>query len=306
MTRGFVTLTTGDIKYYKMAVNMLNSFRIHNPETKFAIICDRENEYTAKFDDVVVLENANGDYRDKFSLLIKSPYDENFFIEPDCLIYKNLDFFWDLLAKESDFSSYGWNDGGIDCWFKTEKTKNRLFELVPQLSEDSVAPLFNPGYIFIRKGEKCEKMYNDCLQIAEKIKDDDVLNKYDSVWCNGKLRDDPILTLGMALNSFVCPAKPKEAKCMSLPSKYTINKINIVTGELDVTDKNGKEFKDCSLLHFSTRKVMEEGLYPWQCAIMNMYLKHGQAYKLLNNPIVAGCFEIFRKIKTVLKRILKF
>lgn len=306
MTRGFVTLTTGDIKYYKMAVNMLASFRLHNPESKFAIVCDRENEYTAKFDDVIVLENANGDYRDKFSLLVKSPYDENIFIEPDCLIYRNLDFFWDLLSKESDFSSFGWNSGGIDCWFKTEEIKNRLFELIPELPKDAVVPLFNPGYIFIRRGEKSNKMYNDCLQIAERIKSDKFFSAYDSILCNGKLRDDPIFNLGMAINGFICHDKNKNGKCIFVPSKYTINKIDIINGKLDVTDKNGKEFNDCSLLHFSTRRVMEEGLYPWQCAIMNMYIKYGKVYKVLDNALIKGVFELYRWFRTRAKEFLKF
>ncbi|MBE6790832.1 MAG: hypothetical protein E7535_06555 [Ruminococcaceae bacterium] len=42
--RGFVTLATGNVKYYNMALNMLNSFRIHNPDVPFAIVCDREND----------------------------------------------------------------------------------------------------------------------------------------------------------------------------------------------------------------------------------------------------------------------
>ena len=163
MKRGFVTLATGNIKYYNMALNMLRSFRIHNPGVPFAIVCDRHNEVTEQFDDVVILEKANGDYRDKFSLLINSPYDENIFIEPDCLIYRNLDFFWELLSKESDFSCFGWNNGGLDCWFKTEESVNRLFELIPEIKENKDAPLFNPGYFFIRNGEKCRKMYEDCI-----------------------------------------------------------------------------------------------------------------------------------------------
>lgn len=218
MTRGFVTLTTGDIKYYKMAANMLNSFRLHNPETKFAIICDRENEYTAKFDDVVILENAHGDYRDKFALLIKSPYDENFFIEPDCLIYKNLDFFWDLLAKESDFSSFGWNSGGLTRWFRTEEALARIKEYVPKLEGEVTDPLFNPGYIFIRKSEKCQKMYEDCCYIASKILADPLYENNGSMMSNGKLRDDPILSVAMMINKFICHAKPNASKCISLPS----------------------------------------------------------------------------------------
>lgn len=131
MTRGFVTLATGHIKYYKMALNMLRSFRLHNPDAKFAIICDKENEITKQFDTTVILEKANGDYRDKFSLLINSPYDETIFIEPDCLIYRNLDSFWDILAGKSDFSCFGWNNGGIDCWFKTDETKKTFIGNYP-------------------------------------------------------------------------------------------------------------------------------------------------------------------------------
>ena len=149
-------MATGNIIYYKMAANLLASFRLHNPGVPFAIVCDRANEYTDMFDDVVVLKKANGNYMDKFSLLIKSPYDESIFIEPDCLIYRNLDFFWGLLSHESDCSSFGWNEGGLEPWFKTQETRSRLFQIVPELSEDAIVPLFNPGYIFIRKGLKCQ------------------------------------------------------------------------------------------------------------------------------------------------------
>ena len=270
MTRGFVTLATGNIKYYKMALNMLKSFRLHNPGVLFAIVCDRENEITAQFDDVVILEKANGDYRDKFSLLVNSPYDESIFIEPDCLIYRNLDFFWELLSKESDFSCFGWNDGGLKCWFKTPETMDQLLNIIPELSDNPDAPLFNPGYFFIRKGDKCKKMYNDCIDIAEKLLSDNILNSYEPILCNGKLRDDPIFNIAMTLNGFICTAKPKEGKCIFLPSKYTINSIDLKKGKLDVTDKKGKESKDCALLHFSTRKANEEGLYLWQYVLLQI------------------------------------
>ncbi|MBR2411627.1 MAG: hypothetical protein IKB08_07890 [Clostridia bacterium] len=305
MTRGFVTLATGNVKYYNMALNMLNSFRIHNPDVPFAIVCDRENEVTEKFDDVVVLEKANGDYRDKFSLLVNSPYDENIFIEPDCLIYRNLDFFWELLSDESDFSSFGWNNGGIDCWFKTEETKSRLLELVPELQGKTDAPLFNPGYLFIRKGEKCRKMYEECLSVAERIMGDELLSKDPSILCSGKLRDDPIFNIGMAINGFICNAKPKVAKCISLPSKYKINRIDIIKGVLDVTDKNGKEFSDCALLHFSTRKANEEGLYLWQKVLIDSYNNKKVLIKILNNGLAGIVFSVFRFIKTRVKRVLK-
>lgn len=306
MTRGFITLATGNKKYYKMAVNMLHSFRLHNPDTPMAILCDGENEYTAEFDNVVVLKKAYKDYRDKFSLLVESPYDETIFIEPDCLIYHNLDFFWDLLARESDFSCFGWNDGGIDCWFKTPETKQRLIEIVPELNGKTDAPHFNPGYFFVRKSDKTQKMYNECISIAERLKSDDLLSTYTPILCNGKLRDDQIFNITMSINNFIANEKPRVGKCIFLPAKYKINKIDLEKGRLDVTDKNGKQFTDCSLLHFSTRKAMEEGLYLWQCTLLKTLYPKKKSFlsALLNNKVAEILFSAFRYVKTRIKWIL--
>ncbi len=304
MTKGFITLATGNIKYFKMALNMLKSFRIHNPGMPFAILCDHHNQYTEQFDDVIILEQAYGDYRDKFSLLINSPYDETIFIEPDCLIYRNLDFFWDLLSQESDFSSFGWNGGGIDCWFKDENIKQHLYKLVPEINSNTDAPVFNPGYLFIRRGPNCNKMYEDCLHIANILSNDHVLGKYLPILCNNKLRDDPIFALSMVVNDFICHARPKEGKCIFLPSKYEINKIDILNGLLDVTDKSQKQFTDCALIHFSTRKATEEGLYLWQSVLVDCYYKNIKLTNFLNHPFVGKLFEIYRYILTRFKKYL--
>lgn len=307
MTKGFVTLATGDIKYYKMALNMLKSFRLHNSQSKMAIVCDKENDIVRQFDDVIVLEKANGDYRDKLSLLVNLPYDENIFIEPDCLIYRDLSFFWDLLSKESDFSCFGWNSGGLDVWFKTDEAKKHILDIVPELTDPENTPLFNPGYFFMRKGEKLKNMHDDCMRIADAVLADEMLKSDDQIFCRGKLRDDPIFNIAMAVNGFVCNAKPKEGKCMSLPSKYKIDLIDLKTGKLDVTDKSGKKFKDCALLHFSTRKVYEEGLYLWQSILLKILCKNkdSKIYDLLNNNFFEKLFSVYRYIKTRFVRVLK-
>lgn len=304
MTRGFITLATGNIKYFKMALNMLKSFRIHNPNAPFAILCDQHNQYTEQFDDVIILEQSYRDYRDKFSLLINSPYDETIFIEPDCLIYRSLDFFWDLLSQESDFSSFGWNDGGIGCWFKDENIKQHLYKIIPEIDSNTDAPVFNPGYLFIRRGPNCNKMYEDCLRIASVISNDHILGKYLPILCNNKLRDDPIFALAMTVNGFICHARPKEGKCIFLPSKYKINKIDILNGLLDVTDKSQKQFTDCALIHFSTRKATEEGLYLWQSVLVDCYYKNIKLTKFLNHPFVGKLFSIYRYILTRFKKYL--
>ncbi len=306
MTRGFITLATGNIKYYKMALNMLKSFRLHNPGAKFAIVCDKENDITSQFDDVILLDKANGDYRDKFSLLIKAPYDENIFIEPDCLIYHNLDFFWDLLSKESDFSCFGWNKGGIKCWFRTEETQQRLLELVPEIENPDGAPLFNPGYFFIRKGDKCQKMYEDCIRIASLISADPMLSVYPPIHVRNNLRDDQIFNIAMLINGFKCNEVPEVGKCIFLPSKYKINKIDMEKGILNVTDKRGNVFTDCSLLHYSTRRANEEGLYLWQKLITDCLYKNKRSIsaKILKFPLFKYIFCFFRYTKTRFKYLI--
>ncbi len=304
MTRGFVTLATGSEKYYKMAVNMLRSFRFHNPETKMAILCDKENEYTAEFDDAVVLDNVFGSYKDKFRLLVDSPYDESIFIEPDCFVYRNLDFFWEILSAESDFSSFGWNDSPLNIWFKSEESQAEIKKHLPDIK---AFPLFNPGYFFIRKGEKCKKMYRDCLNIADYIMNNPVLKNDVGLLCNGKLRDDPVLSLAMENNGFVCNAKPKVGKCISLPSKCHIDTIDFENGLLDVTDKSGKEFKNCSILHFSSRRVFEDGLYLWQNNIIKLVCngKKGILHKIAESKLALVFCNVYMKLKTVVKRFVK-
>ncbi len=299
MTRGFVTLATGNDKYYKMAVNMLRSFRYHNPDAKMAILCDKENEYTAEFDDAVVLEKAYGSYKDKFRLLVDSPYDESIFIEPDCFVYRNLDFFWDILSRESDYSSFGWNDSPLNIWFKSEESQQEIKKYLPQLE---AFPLFNPGYFFIRKGEKCKKMYRDCMNIADYIMSNPILKNDAGLLCNGKLRDDPVLSLAMEINGFICNAKPRVGKCISLPSKCRIDRIDFKNGMLDVTDKNGEEFKNCAILHFSSRKVFEEGLYLWQNNIIKLVCngRNGLILKLAESEFMLVVCNAYRKVQKIL------
>lgn len=75
MSHSFLTIAAGDEKYYKMAANLLQSYRYFSKSPlPFAILADRENEYTAKFDDVMLLENAHCNYLDKLSMLESLPY----------------------------------------------------------------------------------------------------------------------------------------------------------------------------------------------------------------------------------------
>ena len=110
MTRGFITIATGRDKYYEMAKNLVLSYRLFcdNP-LPFAIMCDKENEYTKAFDQVVLFQPGPRVYFNKFELLKRSPFDETIFIDADCLAYADLNDFWDYFASSDDFSGCGTN-----------------------------------------------------------------------------------------------------------------------------------------------------------------------------------------------------
>lgn len=254
--RGFVTIATGAEKYYKNARNMLRSFRVHNKDGKMAILCDRENEYTNEFDDVVVLNEANCDYRDKLRLLVDCPYDENIFIESDCLIYRNIDCFWEMLCREYDFTSFGWADGNFDIWFSDSIKEKYDIETVP---------IFNPAYMFIRNGDVCKKMYEECVDICEYLISHTEEHPKSFI-CGKKLRDDPVFALVMELNGLKPAERPKVGKCIVLPGKKEIY-ANMIKGILNVDN-----FSECNLLHFSTNRS-RYGLYIQQAAVANLLYK---------------------------------
>ena len=105
MTHGFITIATGDEQYYRMAVNLLRSYRYFTGS--FAVLADRENEYTAEFDDVRLFPEARRNYLDKLGMFDLLPYDVNIFIDADCLAYGDLNVLFDVFDSADDFSCFG-------------------------------------------------------------------------------------------------------------------------------------------------------------------------------------------------------
>ena len=107
-SRGFVTIATGREEYYILAQNLLRSYHFHSRSPMpFAIICDRENEYTSGFDTVIVMDHPLCTAFDKLRLLDLAPYAETIFIEADCLAYRDLNGLWEVFKDGPDFGSLG-------------------------------------------------------------------------------------------------------------------------------------------------------------------------------------------------------
>lgn len=234
--KGFVTVATGSEKYYKLAANLLCSYRKQGQgEYPFALICDRENEYTKAFDDIVLTEDFGKGTVDKL-LMRYSPYDETIFIDADTLILENIDDLWDVFAHEDDVSAFGCvlpldSQKG---WFTYEgsgKYKPQIKYLISM----------NGGIYFARKGKLADQVFQTALEVMEEYANIDF--KYFST-----PQDEPLMAMSMVING--CKPCDKKYNMIILPaceSKVTTDKEGIVY--------ENKKISDAKLIHFSTPRT---------------------------------------------------
>lgn len=160
--KGFITIATGAKHYYKIAANLLLSYRYFtkNP-LPFAIIAEEKNEYTALFDDVIITTEAKRSFLDKFLLLKLCPYDETIFIDADSLAFGDLNVLWEQFADATDFSAIGANCGIEDvktAWYNIED----LGEYGQGLTYKCKV---HAGVCYIRNTDKVKTMYQDCMEL---------------------------------------------------------------------------------------------------------------------------------------------
>lgn len=238
MTHGFITIATGDEQYYKMAVNLLHSYRYFCKEPlPFAILADQENRYTAEFDDVRVFQNARRNYLDKLEMYGLLPYDVNIFIDADCLAYGDLNRLFDVFRDADDFSCFGRVLPLDDKtgWFEYEN----LGELQSQVRY--VVGLHG-GIYYMRKTERCKSV----LETAQEL-----VPHYGEYQFKGKFAtpgDEPLVALSMALNH--CKPIPHDLQGILCYWEHLGQMhLNMAKGIALARDINAKT----DLLHWGTR-----------------------------------------------------
>lgn len=188
---GFVTLAVGNERYYKLAANLLQSYRLNgNSNAPFAIFADRENEYTAMFDKVILMDSPQLSYMDKLDMLNTPPYDHNIFIDADCLIYNDVS----LLVEKAQ-------ESGVRCFGKALDLQSTagwfLADGVGEYkSRISFIPSMHGGIIFFANDELTKRIYELACKISTEY------SKYKFKYFD-KPADEPILALSMAVNN--CP-----------------------------------------------------------------------------------------------------
>ena len=249
MTKGFVTIATGEERYYDIARNLLWSYQqFASKKYPFAIICDKENKYTKEFDDVILLKKAYCNYLDKLQLYDYLPYDETIFIDADSLAYGDLDEWWDIFAKATDFSLFGyaWTDlKSGRGWFDPEGIGEY---------KDKIAyiPDFNGGIYYMRKSEVCKKVFELANYFA---------NNFTKYTFNGfdQAADEPCLALAMAVN-YCMPLDIHEKGLIFAPKRKNID-LDISLPKALYCD--GTKRYEVNLIHWSNYRT-QLSLYKYE------------------------------------------
>lgn len=246
LTKGIITIATGNERYYKMALYLLYSLRISNPEMKMAIITDKQNLCTNEFDDVVILEEPHKSYLDKLDLLIRCPYDENIFIDADSLVFSNIDYLWKCFENGSDFSCLGEKLplSSKDGFFDYEGAGKYKDEI-------NYITRLHGGLYYVRKSRFCEEFWKLCMELKANY------SNYTFKMFK-EPADEPIIALACAIKNV--ELIPKINDICFYPIVKKVN-ANIVKRKL-VYEMDNKSYH-ATILHFGNYNT-EKALYLYQ------------------------------------------
>lgn len=244
MTKGFITVATGKDIYYELACNLLRSYHhfCKNP-LPFAILADRENEYTAAFDECILFpDGASNSYLDKLCLAEFAPYDITVFIDADCLAYGDLNVLFDHFRDADDFSCFGRVLPLDDRtgWFEYKN-------LGPLQEKVSYVVGLHGGIYYMRRGETARKVLADAKSFVPDYRNFNFKGNFATPG------DEPLVALSMAVNGCrPIPFIPEAICCYwEYPGRM---KINIAKGEARVLSAQPYS---AILLHWGTRFTQE-------------------------------------------------
>lgn len=297
MKKGFVTIATGKEQYYKLAKNLLLSYRMFASEKlPFAIIAEEENEYTALFDDVVITNEATHSFMDKFLLMKCCPYDENIFIDADSLIFGDLNEYWEIFENSTDFSASGVNvprEQKENVWYNVEDVWKYGEKLDYKVR-------VHTGVCFIRKSDKLAKLYEDCI---------DIWKNYDKLYFHSYPNsvDECVLGVAMPLNGMKAE-RLKPNMCAAYPC-LTYLKADILKGRLEYKTPWGINSNKGIHLHFGTIQTYQ-ALYRFNAECLQYMLDYKDQtppfYKrVLYKHKLRLCFLYIVQYKNSLKAFIK-
>ncbi len=244
MTKGFITIATGKEEYYQLAWNLLRSYRRFCPAPlPCAILADRENEYTADFDEVILFpDGASNSYLDKLSLAEYASYDTTIFIDADCLAFGDLNVLFTHFQNADDFSCFG-RVLPLD-----DQTGWFAYENLGDMQERvSYVVGLHGGIYYMRRGEQAREVLETARQYIPDYPKFKFKGKFDTPG------DEPLVALSMAVNG--CRPIPfiREDICCYWEHVDHM-RIDITEGKAEVMTQSPYR---TILLHWGTRFTRE-------------------------------------------------
>ena len=267
MTRGFITIATGSEHYYKIAANLLISYRFFSKNPlPFAIIAEEENAYTALFDNVIITNEATHSFMDKLLLLKLCPYDETIFFDADSLAYGDLNAYWDFFKDATDFSALGVNverHSKNGAWYNVED--------IGKYGENlEYKTRVHAGVCFIRNSDKLIKMYQSCIELY---------NDYDQLHFHSYQTSKDECILGVAMPMHHMLAVNEISHMIAAYPCLTYLKADILHDVLEYETPWGGRTKKGILVHWGTAQT-HEYLYRFNVECMQYRIE----YKGLRRP----------------------
>ena len=298
MTKGFITVATGNEQYYKIAQNLLRSYRFTTKEPlPFAILCEEENEYTKEFDVVKVYSEATRSYLDKLEMFDLLPFDINIFIDADCLVFNDINRLFDIFENADDFCCYGRVLPLDDKtgWFEYDNLNDDLKSQI-----DYVVGLHG-GIYYMRRTEKTKKVLNDAKTFSKNYADYKFKGKFQTPG------DEPVVALSMAINkckpithdlsSIICWWEHENLFKLDITKKYAYCKpLNTKTDIIHWGTRFTKSIPYCK--EMSALQLILQGASENEIKKSNKYYDE----LALKSKIIQLKTRIINKIKRTFKR----
>ncbi|MCH5296594.1 MAG: hypothetical protein J1E85_02875 [Ruminococcus sp.] len=237
-SRGFVTVATGSEKYYKLAYNLCLSYKQRGKgEYPFALICDKETEYSSIFDEVIIVQDKDVRKSTIDKLLMRySPYEKSIFIETDILILDSIDDLWNTFENEDDVSAFGCKLP-LDSqkgWFTYEgsgKYKSQIHYLISM----------NGGIYCFKKSKRASRVFDKAIELIDEY------STFDFKYFN-QPTDEPLMAMSMVLNE--CAPCDVAYEMIILPACK-----DKVTTDYRGNVYEGQELSKAKIIHFSSPRT---------------------------------------------------
>ncbi len=299
-TRGFVTIATGDDRYYSLALYLLESYRYTSAQPlPFAILCDRENEITEQFDRVILMSNPTHSYIDKLRLGEYLPFDETVFIDADCLAYSDLNGLFDIFHDATDVSCLGMTEPLAEQnngWFSLlsfPESAHLDGHIITREEAKKRIPYcvgLHGGMLYMRKSKLTGEVFRDALSFAEDY-------SFYRFRLFRKPADEPVLALSMALhNCLPIPYERFELTCF-----WTVK-----NPKLDMYHQKAHRIDGIPirLLHWGTKNT-KTPIYKKQITQLHLRFEDRNGivvwFRNLINDFLILCYRIKRKWRALRK-----